>query len=290
MTSIICWKNAVDEWYPGVWAVADPRVPSHVGMMTDSLQKLFVLPVNLYQDESVFTREYSKRILNVCYGYVGSTLVGSGVKDILALCLDNLSEVEYCDVDGEVIKSIEERMPSLEEIAGLTKKITQKYLLALGELHPSSVRCEILIFGFCKRTYMEKAFLIKNSPQESAVVSLEELDFSDSEFFVLGDKKCDVLKEIERKRTFCAQFPRWLGRAPIFALQQIIKNSSLSSRGGFAQVCIATKVVSRTVYIADVDNSNFPLPGFDVFVELGAIGGFSISLNPSLTIDKRFID
>ncbi|WP_369959897.1 hypothetical protein [Pseudomonas benzenivorans] len=64
MTSIICWNNKGEEWYPGLWAVADSRVSSGAGIMTDSLQKLFVLPVNIYQGEAAITREHSHKILN----------------------------------------------------------------------------------------------------------------------------------------------------------------------------------------------------------------------------------
>lgn len=66
-------------------------------------------------------------------------------------------------------------------------------------------------------------------------------------FLYWAVKKDDVLKEIERKRAFCAQFPRWLGRAPIFALQQIIKNSSLSSIGGYAQVCPTITLIATAL-------------------------------------------
>lgn len=290
MTSIICWNNRAEEWYPGLWAVADSRVSSDAGPMTDSMQKLFVLPVNLYREDSQLTREYSRRILNVCYGFAGSTLIGTSVKDILALCLDNLTELNFYDGDGEVFRSLGERMPSIEEIARLAQKITQKYLLAMGQCHPKSARCEIIIFGFCKKQNGTRAFVLKNTPEEPALVSFEEKDVSGSEYVVLGDKKEEVLRVAERKRVACAGERYWKGRAPILALQQIIKDSSLSSIGGYAQICMATSFASRTVYIADVAAYKFPLLGFDAFTDLGAVGGFSISLNPSLVIDERLID
>ena len=120
MASIICWNNASEDWYPGVWAVADSRVSSSVELKADSVQRLFILPVNLY--ESLLTKENSKRILSVCYGFAGSTLIGNGVKDILSLCLDNLVEVIYYEREVEVARSIEERTPSFDEIAELAKK------------------------------------------------------------------------------------------------------------------------------------------------------------------------
>ncbi|WP_125925062.1 hypothetical protein [Pseudomonas sp. p106] len=290
MTSIICWNNRAEDWYPGLWAVADSRVSSGAGSMTDSMQKLFVLPVSLYCGESTITREHSRRILSVCYGFAGSTLIGTSVKDILALCLDNISEVNFYDGDGDVSKSLEERMPSIEEVARLAQKIAQKYLLAMGQSHPNNARCEIIVFGFCKRHNGTKAFVLKNAPEHPALVGFEEKDVSGDAYVVLGDKKEEVLREVERKSAVCAEERYWKGRAPIVALQQIIKDSSLSSIGGYAQICMATRFTSRTMYIADVASHKYPLLGFDVFTDLGTIGGFSISLNPSLVIDERLID
>lgn len=290
MTSIICWNNKNEDWYPGLWAVADSRVSSDAGPMTDSLQKLFVLPVNTYQGENTVTRERPTRVMSVCYGFAGSTLIGTSVKDILALCLDNLTEMNYYDENGDISRSLGERMPSVEEIARLAQKIAQKHLMAMGSFHPNKARCEIVIFGFCKKYNDTKIFVLKNSPEHPAKVSFEENDISDGGYVILGDKKEDVLKEIERKNTACAEELYWKNRTPIIALQQIIKDSSLSTIGGHAQICMATRLVSRTMYISDAISQSFPVLGFDMFTDLGILGGFSISFSPSLNIEARLIE
>jgi len=290
MTSIICWNNNSEDWYPGLWAVADSRVSSDAGTMTDSLQKLFVLPVNIYQGGATVTREHSHKILSVCYGFAGSTLIGTSVKDILALCLDNLTEMNYYDENGDVSKSIEERMPSIEEIAKLTQKIAQKYLMAMGSNHPNNARCEIVIFGFCKKYNDTKIYVLKNSPEQPAKIRFEEKNISGGEYVILGDRKEDVRKEIERKNIACAEEQYWKGRTPIIALQQIIKNTSLATIGGHAQICMANRFVSRTMYISDVTSEKLLLLGFDMFTDFGSLGGFSISFNPTLAIEQRLIE
>ena len=290
MTSIICWNNKSEDWYPGLWAVADSRVSSDAGTMTDSLQKLFVLPVNMYQGKSEVTREHSHRILSICYGFAGSTLIGTSVKDILALCLDNLTETNYYDENGGIPKSIGERVPSVEEVAKLTQKIAQKYLMAMGTYHPNKARCEIVIFGFCKKYNDTKIFVLKNSPEQPAEISFEERDVSGGGYVILGDRKEDILKEIERKNIKCANEKYWKNRTPIIALQQIIKDSSLATIGGHAQICMATRLVSRTMYISDVASQNPLLLGFDMFTDFGRLGGFSISFNPTLAIEARLIE
>lgn len=290
MTSIICWNNKNEDWYPGLWAVADSKVSSDAGTMTDSLQKLFVLPVNIYQGEAKVTRERSHKILSICYGFAGSTLIGTSVKDILALCLDNLTEMNYYDESSDISKSVEERIPSIEEIAKLTQKIAQKYLMAMGAYHPKSARCEIVIFGFCKKYNDSKIYVLKNSPEQPAKISFEEKNVSDGEYVILGDRKEDVRKEIERKNITCAEEQYWKGRTPIVALQQIIKNSSLETIGGHVQICVANRFVSRTMYISDVTGEKFLLLGFDMFSDFGNLGGFSILFNPTMAIEERLIE
>jgi len=290
MTSIICWNNKNEDWYPGLWAVADSRVSSDTGTMTDSLQKLFVLPVNIYQGEAKITRQHPHKILSVCYGFAGSTLIGSSVKDILALCLDNLTETNYYDDRADIPKSIEERMPSIEEIAKLTQKIAQKYLMSVGALHPKNARCEIVVFGFCKKQNDTKIYILKNSPEQPAKIGFEERRISDGEYVILGDRKEDVRKEIERKNITCADKEYWKDRTPIIALQQIIKNSPLATIGGHAQICMANRFVSRTMYISDFTNEKFLLLGFDMLTDFGGVGGFSIVFNPTLAIEERLIE
>ncbi|MCC8605873.1 hypothetical protein LN466_13115 [Xanthomonas vesicatoria] len=290
MTSIICWNNKHDEWFSGLWAVADSRVSSNAGPMTDSLQKLFVLPVNIYPHESALTTQQPSKVLSVCYGFAGSTLIGTSVKYILALCLDNVSELAYYDKYGDVSRSLEERMPSVEEIAKLAQKIARKYLLALGTLHPNRAHCEIVIFGFCKKMSDTKVFVLRNSPERPAEISLEERDISGGGYVILGDRKQDILKEIERKNTTCADITHWKGRAPVIALQQIIKVSSLSTIGGHVQICVASRLISRTIYTSDIASQSLSVLGFDLLTELGQLGGFSISFNPSLRIEMRLID
>lgn len=290
MTSIICWNNESEDWYPGLWAAADSRVSSHAGTMTDSLQKLFVLPVNIYQGEAAVSRSHSHKILSVCYGFAGSTLIGTSVKDTLALCLDNLTEMNYYNKTGEVSLLLDERIPSIEEIAKLTQKIAQKFLIAMGSCHPNQARCEIIVFGFCKKHNDAKIFVLKNSPEQPEIISLEERDVSSGGYVILGDKKEDVLKEIERKNITCAKEKYWKSRTPILALQQIIKNSALATIGGHIQICMATRLVSRTSYILDVASESFLLLGFDMFTDFGNLGGFSISFNPTLAIERRLIE
>lgn len=290
MTSIICWNNPSEDWFPGLWAVADSRVSSEAGTMTDSLQKLFALSANIYCEDDTIAKNNPHKILNFCYGFAGSTLIGNGVKDTLALILDNLNEISYFHENKEVSRSIEERIPSIMEIAKLAQKIAQKYLIGMGAYYPSNARCEILIFGFCKNHNDTKIFLLRNSPDNPAKIILEEKYIASEGYVILGDMKKEVLKEIERKNIKFAKEKYWKNRTPIIALQQIIKDSSLKTIGGYAQICMATRFISRTMYIPDIASNDYNVLGFDIFKDLGALGGFSISFSPGLNLEARLLD
>ncbi|WLI46899.1 hypothetical protein PSH84_08510 [Pseudomonas beijingensis] len=289
MTSVVCWLNN-DVWYPGIWAVSDSRVSSEAGSMTDSLPKLFAIPVNIYDGEGAIVRQNPKRILNIGFGFAGSTLIGAVVKDILTLCLDNLSETTYYDEKGIINIPLSERVPTLEEVALLAQKVAVKYLLNVGFCHPQNARCEIVLFGYCARKESNRAFLLKNSPEAPGSMSIEEKDINEGIYIVLGDRKEEVLAMIEAKNQKCFSEPYYEGRGPIVALQQIIRNSSAPTIGGYVQICVATKFAARTMYLSDDSSRICPLLGFDLHTDLGQLGGFSFDFSPSLSINEKLMD
>lgn len=288
MTSVVCWLNN-DVWYPGIWAVADSRVSSDAGSMSDSLPKLFAIPLNIYEGENKITRQSPQRMLNVGFGFAGSSLIGNSVKEVLALCLDNLSETAYYDKEGELVVPLRDRIPTIEEVAILAQKIAKKYLMHLGVCHPQSARCEIVVFGYCKVRNYNRVFLLKNSPESPGDISVEEKDIGNEGYVILGDRKQEVMDMIEAKNKKCSSEPYWEGRGPIMALQQIIRNSSVPTIGGCIQICVVTDFTARTMYLSDESNNSMPLLGFDLFTDLGALGGFSLDFSPCLSMNEKLL-
>lgn len=289
MTSVVCWLNN-DIWYPGIWAVSDSRVSSSAGSMTDSLPKLFAVPANVYEGDGKITRQNPTKILSVGFGFAGSTLIGVSVKDILALCLDNLSEIAYYDTKGVLDIPSKDRVPALDEVALLTKKIAEKYLLSMGFCHPQGAVCEIVVFGYCVRTESNRVFVIKNHPEAPSDLIIDEVPINEGVYVVLGDKREEVLEMIYAKNKVCISEPYCEGRGPIVALQQIIKNSSSPTIGGFVQICMTTRFTARTMYLSDDSSCILPLLGFDVIKDFGSLGGFSFDFSPSLSINKNLME
>ncbi|UAN48161.1 hypothetical protein KGP17_11835 [Serratia sp. JSRIV001] len=289
MTSVVCWLNN-DEYFPGIWAVSDSRVSSNGGVMTDSLQKLFAIPLNLYGEDDLILKQNPKKILNVGFGFAGSTLIGSSVKEILTICLDNLSEIAYYDKAGTVDVSIDKRTPSIEEIALLTGRIAKNYLLSMGFCYPKSARCEMVIFGYCPKEKTNRIFLIKNSPARPEVILVEEQAVGEDTYVILGDKKNEVYEMISKKNEICKLTPFDQGRGPIVALQQIIKDEAVTTIGGHVQICITTSSMARIMYVSILSEFKFsPFLGFD-FSDIGTLGGFTINVSPGMSINEKLLD
>lgn len=291
MTSIICWLNTdEDEFFPGVWAVSDSLVCAGAEPITDALPKLFPLPVNLYDTSDGILKQNPINLLNIGYGFAGSTLIGTAVKDILTMCLDNLSEISYTHNGEEAELSIDERMPSIEDIAFLTARIAKKYIMSMGFYHPINAKCEIVLFGYCKKNKAYKVFVIRNTHNHPDNVTVDEKNFEESPYIILGDKKNEVLDMINIKNKLCLSTRYQTGRGPIIALQQIIKNELLTTIGGYLQICITSRLKSLTIYTPILSKEGyFPFLGFS-HEEIGLLGGFSISKGIGLKVFDNFLD
>ncbi|WP_313055511.1 hypothetical protein [Atlantibacter hermannii] len=291
MTSIICWLNTDEnEFFPGLWAVSDSLVCSGAEPLTDALPKLFPLPVNSYDISDSILKQNPNNLLNIGYGFAGSTLIGTAVKDILTMCLDNLSEISHIRNGEEVELSIDKRMPSIEDIAFLTGRIAKKYIMSMGYYHPKNAKCEIVIFGYCKKNKAYKIFVIRNNPDHPDNIIVDEKNLEESPYVILGDKKNEVLGMIKTKNELCLSTRYQTGRGPIIALQQIIKNELSTTIGGHLQICIASRLKSLTMYTSVLSEEGyFPFLGFS-HEEIGLLGGFSINKGIGLKIFDDLLD
>ncbi len=81
MTSIVCWRNR-DDFFEGVWAVSDSRVSGAGGVWTDNCPKLFSIHANCFNSADDYSRSRPKRVLSFGFGFAGSTLIGTNVKEM----------------------------------------------------------------------------------------------------------------------------------------------------------------------------------------------------------------
>ncbi|AZL84741.1 hypothetical protein EIJ81_09060 [Aliivibrio salmonicida] len=289
MTSIVCWRNAEQEKSPawvmwdGLWAVSDTRVSDSGSVMTDNCPKVTSISAFTYKNSDIH-RSNPKCLFRFGFGFAGSTLIGSNVREILSTFVGNLSEVHYYDQPDY---PYEDKLPSLMEISELCKKLGEKYISSLGFSFPRRVGCEFLIFGCCPKTKEYRTIMLRNSPDNPAVLNIIEKSLNDTEYLVLGDQKERVATKIEAIKHQLVSKGKQVRNAPIYALESILEEDN-GTIGGFLQLCISTVVDTKQFFISTDknDKNNYQVAGFSLMSELSILGGFSVSMPGGLSIPR----
>lgn len=268
MTSIICWRN--QEESDSVWAVSDSRVTGRNGRMTDNCPKLFDIEVKAYLKDD-FHKTNPKILFSFGFGFAGSTLVGTNVKEMLSTFVSSLSELEFYDSPIP----FKDKIPSLYDLAKLTKSIVEKYISFLAVCYTDNIGCEFTIFGYCPKNRQYRVFKLYNSPDSPLNVEIEEADVSNGKYLILGDKKDEISRLIiENQERFVENSLNWW-RSPFIALASIIRGDKIYSIGGYLQFCVATPSRVRKFFLAS--DNEMKMVGFDLFAENAMLGGFLAS-------------
>lgn len=90
MTAIACWLNR--EEGESIWAVSDSRITQHESVMTNHCPKLFSIPVSVIRSNDIY-RLSPEKIMEFGFGFAGGTMIGINVKELLAVSLSSLHEV-----------------------------------------------------------------------------------------------------------------------------------------------------------------------------------------------------
>jgi hypothetical protein len=279
VTSIICWLNN-DDYFQGLWAVADSRVTASGGVLSDNAPKLFSVPVYCYGQDDWFHQRPIK-ILNPMFGFAGSTFIGLNVKEVLTNYLGNLEELSYY---GSTVPTFEERTPTIREIAELTKRIGEIYLHSVGRLTPAAARFEFVLFGFCRKSDAFKVFTLSNSPANPATITIAEHAVSMGDFLILGDKKEEVGAAVVAMRAqLIAGSSNWR-RAPITVMANILRNEEeIATIGGHLQLWAALRYENRLLTISHTESRLPQYLGIDMFDTLGQVGGFTTGFSTGLS-------
>lgn len=259
MTAIACWVNSEEQ--ESVWAVSDSRITqftSHqqVSPLTDHCPKLFTIPVSVIRSVDNF-RIFPEKIFEFGFGFAGSTVIGINVKEILALSLSQLNEIGN-NHQGQQLPS--DLYPSLNEIADLAKKIAEQYMHDLGQYFPSSVRIEMVIYGFCKKTQTHKIIKLNNSSTTPAVINIVDCEDLDSgNAILLGDRQAEFREIIEiTKQRFTFDTINWW-RSPFIALNNWINQSLVSTIGGYIQLSRADILGARISFLTNINENSISM-------------------------------
>ncbi|NOJ14004.1 hypothetical protein [Vibrio splendidus] len=289
MTSIVCWRNIEREnnlaWVlgDGLWAVSDTRVSSGGSVMTDNCPKVTSISAFTYKYTDIH-RSNPKCLFRFGFGFAGSTLIGSNVREMLSTFVSNLSELHYYDQPDY---PYEDKLPSLMEIAELCKKLGEKYISSLGFSFPKSVGCELLVFGCCPKTKEYRTIMLRNTPDNPAVLSIVEKTLNDNECLILGDQKERVSTKIQTIKQNFVSNSKQVRDAPIFALESILEEDN-GTIGGYLQLCISTIADTKQFFISTDknDKNHYQIAGFSLMSELSILGGFSVVMSGGLSIPE----
>ncbi|USD65822.1 hypothetical protein [Vibrio sp. SCSIO 43136] len=278
MTSIICWRN--QEETDGLWAVSDSRVSSGSSVMTDNCPKLFSLVASTFLEQD-YLKLNPKRLFTFGFGFAGSTLIGTNVKEMLSMFVSNLSEINYYDMPDY---PFEDKLPSLMDVAVLSKKIAERYIHSMGQCFPQSARCEFVIFGYCPKYKKYTAIKLSNCPSSPAEIKLEEVDVSNGAYLILGDQKERIGELVEdNKSKFEVKSLNWW-RSPFIALANILREEDAGSIGGYLQFCLSTELDTRLHFLTPKDELCATYIGFKLFEDINSLGGFSIQVPGGMTM------
>ena len=242
--------------------------------MTENCPKLFTISVNVVEHNgNKAPSQYE--LYSFGLGFAGSTLVGICVKEMLSTFLGRLRETSYYDVPDY---PFEKKVPTLYRVAQLAKIIAEKYIQRLGVCFPSSAKCELLIFGYCRHSQQYCVYKLCNTPQNVTEVIITEHNVSNENFVVLGDQVEQVADLVSKTRqAFVPGTLNWW-RAPFIALANIIRKGSIESIGGHLQFCMANQNGARLLYMCSAtEDLDMSLVGFDLIKDTGfMLGGFTI--------------
>ncbi|HGS4902011.1 TPA: hypothetical protein ACMDSU_004736, partial [Vibrio parahaemolyticus] len=292
MTSIVCWRNVEQEkglaWVlgDGLWVVSDTRVSSGGSTMTDNCPKVTSISAFTYEDSDI-QRSNPKCIFRFGFGFAGSTLIGSNVREMLSTFVGNLSELHDYDQPNY---PYEKKLPSLMEISELCKKLGETYISSLGFSFPNSARCEFLVFGCCPKTKEYRTIVLRNSPANPTVLNISEKSLNDGECIVLGDQKERVTGSIDGIKAKLISYKKPIHYAPIYALDSILEEDS-GTIGGFLQLCISSTLDTKQFFISTdkSDKNSYQIAGFNLMSELSILGGFLVCMPNGIRIPRLIV-
>lgn len=248
MTAIACWINREEN--ESIWAVSDSRITQFNSTLTDHCPKLFSIPVSVIRNTDVY-RIFPQKIMDFGFGFAGSTMIGINVKEMLTVALSTLHEIGDSTNEQPIPSDI---YPSLYEIALLAKNIGEKYMFDIGQFFPDSVRIEMVIFGFCRKTQTYKIIKLKNSIEAPANIQVEDCqNLSSGTPVLLGDRQQEFSEFIENTRQrFDFDTINWW-RTPFIALNNWINQGAVSTIGGYIQLTLANSFRTKNSFLTNLE-------------------------------------
>lgn len=271
MTAVICWFD--DSGWP--WIVADSRFsyPSDTQqILIDEGAKIFSFPLIVRR-----TWGFGEPIhfANIGLAFAGSTLVAQNT----ILC--------SASVCGNLVLQDTRAMLSLDHIAELVAKFSQRFMRDLAVLRGAGAITEFALTGWCPLRNAWRIFHIMPIVGDDVQTKITEFaSASPEDLLLLGDHKIEVQNEVVKTRASyeVRSLPWW--RAPATTLFQILERRQFDSIGGHLQMGIAVDAtkgfnLSTVVHPNKVGHpdSTSKFLGMDTRDDIGAVGPCFLGIN-----------
>ena len=222
MTVIAIWHRPLNN---DLYVIADSRLTSHQGLLTNNAPKLFTINVKCYGPDS--EKSFEKEILNaeIGIGYAGSSSVAFSTIATLQLYTASLVQ--------------KQGNPTLHlnDIAELTGRILRDNFRQFGVLWGEHASCEFLIFGALQSDHDLNAIHIKteNEINDIKIIIFNIPIINDKIVFGIGSGISYFLRELEIDiaKTNCFD--------PFSCFIDVLSRGERDDIGGSVQVAIAEK-------------------------------------------------
>jgi hypothetical protein len=264
MTAVICWFD--DSGWP--WIVADSRFsyPSDSQqILIDEGAKIFSFPLAV---RKTWVFGDIVHFANIGLAFAGSTLVAHNTM----LC--------SASVCGNLVLRDTEAMLSLDHIAELIAKLSQRFTRDLAVLRETGAMTEFALTGWCPFRNAWRIFHIMPVVEDDIQTKITEFaPASPDDLLLLGDHKIEVQDEVVKARSKyeVRSLPWW--RAPATALMQMLERRQFNSIGGHLQMGNAVDAtkgfnLSTIVQPNEIGHpaSTFKFLGMDTRDDIGEVG------------------
>jgi len=218
---------------PNIWAIADTRISSLDGResavpLLNEASKLFSLPITCVKPgrDGFFSERYFSH--SVGFAYAGGSLIALNLYSALLPLLSNLA-------------SLEETPPRLDEVALFVSELLRQFTISRNQYLGDKSCSEIAIFGYCHMTSRFRVFhLSPDLSGGSFHIVCSEVDASEEDYvLLLGDKKPEILADIQARRSGVELRSIQWWRTPKITISGVVENGAYPTIGGSVQMGIA---------------------------------------------------
>ncbi len=226
MTLIAIWYRETER---DLYAIADSRLTSKHGTLTDSAPKFSILNVTCYAKGR--RNIHDKQVLNakLAIGYAGSSSVA----------FSTISTLQgYC---SSLALKQGGSTPSIADIAELAKRILDENFRQFGAFWGEEAKCDLLIFGALEVDKSLRSFQIHTSTEDNSTsTNVTELPIvKDGLGYAFGSASDHFKSTLDENMRDTGNFH------PFNTLKEIIENNDRKDVGGRIQVAIAKKCTAK---------------------------------------------